>query len=202
MAEVRAAGIDFINRTCAVMLPPPASKPAKKPKKIRPKPFLYPEYCKACGRCIPSCPKDCITLSTEIDPATGLTPVVIDLDVCNGCGLCFEACPEPWGLLPKPTPDFDPGLVDPATFFGPRASTAPVPEAIPDQRVPLPKLEPMVLKGTHASTIGALLAGCRHFFGYPITPSTEGAELMARLLPGLDGVFLQAVSEVATVNMM
>jgi pyruvate/2-oxoacid:ferredoxin oxidoreductase alpha subunit len=39
-------------------------------------------------------------------------------------------------------------------------------------------------------------------YGYPITPSTEGAELMARVLPSLDGVFVQAVSEVATVNMM
>ena len=58
------------------------------------------------------------------------------------------------------------------------------------------------MKGTHASAVGALLAGCRHFFGYPITPSTEGAELMAKLLPKLDGVFLQAVSEVATVNLM
>ena len=59
-----------------------------------------------------------------------------------------------------------------------------------------------MVKGNHAAAIGALLAGCRHFFGYPITPSTEGAELMARLLPRLGGVFLQAVSEVATVNMM
>jgi pyruvate/2-oxoacid:ferredoxin oxidoreductase alpha subunit len=66
----------------------------------------------------------------------------------------------------------------------------------------LPALEPLVLKGNHAASIGALLAGCRHFFGYPITPSTEGAELMAQLLPRLDGVFVQAVSEVATVNMM
>ena len=39
-------------------------------------------------------------------------------------------------------------------------------------------------------------------YGYPITPSTEGAELMARLLPKLDGVFLQAVSEVAAINYM
>ena len=46
------------------------------------------------------------------------------------------------------------------------------------------------------------MAGCRHVFGYPITPSTEGAELMARLLPEIHGVFFQAVSEVATVNMM
>jgi pyruvate/2-oxoacid:ferredoxin oxidoreductase alpha subunit len=59
-----------------------------------------------------------------------------------------------------------------------------------------------MVKGTYASAIGALLAGCRHFFGYPITPSTEGAELMARLLPDIDGVFVQAVSEVAAINMM
>ena len=45
--------------------------------------------------------------------------------------------------------------------------------------------------------MGAILAGCRHFFGYPITPSTEGAELMAKLLPDLGGQFVQAVSEVA-----
>jgi pyruvate/2-oxoacid:ferredoxin oxidoreductase alpha subunit len=60
----------------------------------------------------------------------------------------------------------------------------------------------MVLKGTHAAALGAILAGCRHVFGYPITPSTEGAELMADLQPRLHGVFLQAVSEVATVNHM
>jgi pyruvate/2-oxoacid:ferredoxin oxidoreductase alpha subunit len=59
-----------------------------------------------------------------------------------------------------------------------------------------------VVKGAYASAIGALLAGCRHFYGYPITPSTEGAELMAKLLPELGGTFVQAVSEVATINMM
>jgi pyruvate/2-oxoacid:ferredoxin oxidoreductase alpha subunit len=59
-----------------------------------------------------------------------------------------------------------------------------------------------VVKGTYAAAVGAVLAGCRHVFGYPITPSTEGAELMARVQPALDGVFVQAVSEVATVNMM
>jgi len=61
---------------------------------------------------------------------------------------------------------------------------------------------PLVIKGHYASAIGGLLPGCRHVFGYPITPSTEGAELMAKLLPKLDGVFLQAVSEVAAVNHM
>lgn len=174
----------------------------KTAKRERPKPFLFPQFCKACGRCIESCPKECITFSTEIDPATGLTPVVIDLDRCNGCGLCFEACPEPYGLLRIPSNDFDPGVIDPETLFGKRASTAPRPRGRRDKRVPLPPREPMVLKGTHASAVGALIAGCRHFFGYPITPSTEGAELLARLLPNLGGVFIQAVSEVAAVNMM
>ena len=55
---------------------------------------------------------------------------------------------------------------------------------------------------SYASAVGAILAGCRHFFGYPITPSTEGSELLAKLLPKLDGVFVQAASEVAAVNMI
>lgn len=170
--------------------------------KVKPTPFLFPQFCKACERCISACPKDCIHLSEEIDPRTGLTPVVVDLSVCNGCGLCLEACPEPYGLMAKPAEASDFELEDPEKLFGARATTAPEPVAIPDERLPLPPQETMVLKGNHASAVGAILAGCRHFFGYPITPSTEGAELLAKLLPKLDGAFVQAVSEVATVNMM
>ncbi|MGB6334602.1 MAG: 3-methyl-2-oxobutanoate dehydrogenase subunit VorB [Thermoanaerobaculia bacterium] len=169
--------------------------------RIKPKPVVLPQFCKACGRCIEACPKGCIQLGTEIEPATGFTPVILNLDECTACGLCFSACPEPYGLQPTLN-EFETELFDPVTHFGPRTTTAPQPVEIPDQRVPLPVLEPLVLKGNHASAIGALLAGCRHFFGYPITPSTEGAELMAKLLPQLDGVFVQAVSEVATINMM
>jgi pyruvate/2-oxoacid:ferredoxin oxidoreductase alpha subunit/NAD-dependent dihydropyrimidine dehydrogenase PreA subunit len=172
--------------------------------KTRPRPFLFPHLCKACGRCIEACPKHCIELGTEIDPVTGFTPVTVNLDACNGCGLCISACPEPHGLMPTPTEleGVDMVVSDPFSFFGPRAHTRPEPEPIADRRVPLPTTDPLVLKGNHAAAIGALLAGCRHFFGYPITPSTEGAELMATLLPKLNGAFVQAVSEVATVNMM
>jgi pyruvate/2-oxoacid:ferredoxin oxidoreductase alpha subunit/NAD-dependent dihydropyrimidine dehydrogenase PreA subunit len=170
--------------------------------KEKPKPFVLPQFCKGCGRCIDACPKHCITAGTEINPLTGLVPVHLSLDACNGCQLCVDACPEPYGLQPMPedTPDFE--LQDPEKLFGAAARSAPIPIDVPDVRVPLPKLEPLVVKGNYAAAIGALLAGCRHFFGYPITPSTEGAELMAKLLPKLDGVFLQAVSEVATVNHM
>jgi pyruvate/2-oxoacid:ferredoxin oxidoreductase alpha subunit/NAD-dependent dihydropyrimidine dehydrogenase PreA subunit len=172
--------------------------------KTRPKPFLFPHLCKACERCIEACPKDCIALGTEIDPVTGLTPVTVDLDACNGCGLCFTACPEPFGLMPRPSDleGIDMVVSDPYSYFGPKVRVREQPAPVPDRRVPLPTLAPMVLKGNHASAIGALLAGCRNFFGYPITPSTEGAELMAKLLPQVGGMFVQAVSEVATVNMM
>ena len=166
----------------------------------RPKPFVIPEFCKGCGRCITSCPKGCITMGTEINPETGLVPIILDLTQCNGCDLCIEACPEPYGLRPEGDEPFE--LFDPSSISGPRPSLAPTPEPRPDTTILLAEREPLVVKGTYAVAVGALLAGCRHVFGYPITPSTDGAELMARVLPELDGVFVQAVSEVATVNMM
>jgi len=167
----------------------------------RPRPFVVPEYCKGCGRCIGSCPKDCITIGTEINPETGLIPIVLDLTHCNGCDLCIDACPEPYGLRPEgDEAAFD--LMDPSLLLGPRPFDAPKPEPRPDATVLLPEREPLIVKGTYAAAVGALLAGCRHVFGYPITPSTEGAELMAKVLPEIGGIFIQAVSEVATVNMM
>ncbi len=172
--------------------------------KTRPKPFLFPHLCKACGRCIEACPKDCIEVGTDIDPVTGFAPVTVHLEACNGCGLCIAACPEPHGLMatPEQLEGIDMVVSDPFSFFEAGQRSRPAPAPVPSRQERLPRLEPLVLKGNHAAAIGALLAGCRHFFGYPITPSTEGAELMAKLLPRLGGAFVQAVSEVATVNMM
>jgi len=177
-------------------MPTVEEKPVEKPR-----PFLIPEYCKGCGRCVNVCTKGCIAFANEINPTTGLVPVVLDLEKCTGCGLCIEACPEPYGLRALAQGETY-ELQDPAKLFGAKRSAAPEPVDIPAQRVPLPKTQPLVIKGNYATAVGALLAGCRHFYGYPITPSTEGAELMAKLLPKLNGVFLQAVSEVATVNHM
>ena len=166
----------------------------------RPKPHLLPQFCKGCGRCIDACNKHCITIGSEINPATGLTPISLDLDQCNGCGLCLSACPEPYGLRAEPGAEFV--LEDPKALFGARNAPSETAPEIPAEALILPQVEPLVVKGTYASAIGALLAGCRHFYGYPITPSTEGAELMAKLLPKLHGTFVQAVSEIAAVNMM
>jgi 2-oxoglutarate ferredoxin oxidoreductase subunit alpha/2-oxoisovalerate ferredoxin oxidoreductase alpha subunit len=40
-------------------------------------------------------------MGTEINPVTGLVPIVLDLTLCNGCDLCMNACPEPYGLRPE-----------------------------------------------------------------------------------------------------
>jgi 2-oxoisovalerate ferredoxin oxidoreductase alpha subunit len=161
---------------------------------VRPRPVLRTELCKGCGRCIEACVHGCLVAGTQIHPQSGLVPVTLTLDACNGCGLCIEACPEPYGL----TEGDAAGRALPPTPVRPPVTAVDV----PDVKVPLPPGRTLLVKGAHASAIGALLAGCRHFFGYPITPSTDGAELMASLLPGLGGTFLQAPSEVATVNML
>jgi len=164
-------------------------------KRKRPEVVLLPELCKGCGRCIEACPKHGISMGTEINQASGFVPVSIDYDVCNHCGLCVAACPEPHGLN---TEGYE--LEDPKHLFGPRVVERRKAETIAPRQVPLPQVGPLVLKGNYACAVGALLAGCRHVYGYPITPSTEGAELMAKLLPQLHGIFIQAISEVATIN--
>ncbi|MFZ5632007.1 MAG: 3-methyl-2-oxobutanoate dehydrogenase subunit VorB [Bacillota bacterium] len=58
------------------------------------------------------------------------------------------------------------------------------------------------MKGNEALAEAAVRAGCRYFFGYPITPQTEISEYLARRLPEAGGVFLQAESEVAAINMV
>ncbi len=62
--------------------------------------------------------------------------------------------------------------------------------------------EKVLMKGNEAIAEGAILAGCRHYFGYPITPQTEIAAYMAKRMPKVDGVFLQAESEIASINMV
>ncbi len=59
-----------------------------------------------------------------------------------------------------------------------------------------------LIKGNDAIVRGAVLAGCRAFYGYPITPASEIAEAAALYLPQAGGTFLQAESEVAAVNML
>ncbi len=60
----------------------------------------------------------------------------------------------------------------------------------------------VLMKGNEALAEAAIKAGCRNYFGYPITPQTEVAAYMAKRMPKIGGTFLQAESEVAAINMV
>ena len=62
--------------------------------------------------------------------------------------------------------------------------------------------ERVLMKGNEALAEAAIQAGCRNFFGYPITPQTELAAYMAKRMPKIGGTYLQAESEVAAINMV
>jgi len=57
-------------------------------------------------------------------------------------------------------------------------------------------------KGNVAVVKAAVMAGCRAFYGYPITPASEIAEYAALLIPQVGGTFVQAESEVSAINMV
>ncbi len=59
-----------------------------------------------------------------------------------------------------------------------------------------------LMKGNEALALAAIKGGCTHFFGYPITPQNEIPEYLARELPKAGGIFLQAESEIAAINMV
>jgi hypothetical protein len=63
-------------------------------------------------------------------------------------------------------------------------------------------MKPQLTKGNEAIVKAAVLAGCRAYYGYPITPASEIAEAAALYLPQVGGVFIQAESETASVNML
>lgn len=62
--------------------------------------------------------------------------------------------------------------------------------------------EKILMKGNEAIGEAAVVAGCRHYFGYPITPQSELIEYMAKRLPQVNGVFVQAESEISAINMV
>ena len=63
-------------------------------------------------------------------------------------------------------------------------------------------MEKKLLKGNQAIAEAAIQAGCRFYFGYPITPQNEIGEYMSKALPEVSGTFIQAESEVGAINMV
>ena len=59
-----------------------------------------------------------------------------------------------------------------------------------------------LVKGNEAVAMGAMDAGCKYYFGYPITPQNEIPEYLSQELPKIGGVFVQAESEISAINMV
>ena len=60
----------------------------------------------------------------------------------------------------------------------------------------------LFVKGNEAVAMGAIEAGCRYYFGYPITPQSDIPEYISREFLKIGGEFIQAESEVASINML
>lgn len=65
----------------------------KKKKVVR----INAEECKACGRCVLSCPVKVLALGDKLNPR-GYYYVKYKGEGCIGCGNCFYSCPEPWAI--------------------------------------------------------------------------------------------------------
>lgn len=82
-----------------------------------------------------------------------------------------------------------------------------VQEHVPDYQQyqlqrPAERPDTIVVTGSQALGLGALAAGCRHVFGYPITPASDVLEFMAAELPKVGGVAIQAEDELAAIGMV
>ena len=137
------------------------------------------EECKGCGLCVESCPPKCLELAPELSHY-GVHPAHYTGQDCTGCGICFYCCPEPGAI----------------TVY----RLAPPPKAGPGRKQEANMRQ--LCKGNVAIIKGAVLAGCRAYYGYPITPASEIAEAAALYIPEVGGTFLQAESEVAAINMV
>ena len=62
--------------------------------------------------------------------------------------------------------------------------------------------EKMLMNGSHVVAEAAVRAGCRYYFGYPITPQNELPEYLSARMPEIGGTFIQGESEVASINMV
>ncbi len=136
--------------------------------------------------------------------------VEMNQDECKGCGLCVESCPAHALEL---SPELEslrsahrarsrlisaPAAASATTFVRSLERSRCTGAWWRNARCAMRQL----CKGNVAVVKAALMAGCRAFYGYPITPASEIAEYAALLIPQAGGTFVQAESEVSAINMV
>ena len=152
------------------------------------------QRCKGCGLCVHFCPKQVLALSDRINEKGYMPAEVKSPENCIGCGICATMCPDCVLTVTNDRPDAP--KAQPPKAEETKAAPAPAASAnvIPGKKY--------LMKGNEAIAQAAILAGCRSYFGYPITPQTEIAAFMAKRMAKEGGVYLQAESELAAMNMV
>ncbi len=150
-------------------------------------------YCKGCNICVATCPKKVFEISDLLNKKGVAVPQVARPQDCTKCRICEMNCP-----------DFAIDVIDenktaPTPNAAQKPAAAPAAPALPSE---MKSLAPrtILLQGDEAIAEGAVAAGCRFYAGYPITPATEVAEHMARLLPQQGGKFIQTEDEIAAIG--
>jgi len=133
---------------------------------------ILSEYCKSCKLCVDICPKKILKIGDTANKNGYFAVECIDQDVCIYCALCATMCPD-------------------VAIDGYKAKGEEV----------CMKQERILLKGNEISGEAALQAGCKLFFGYPITPSTEIVEYLSGQFPKRGGDMVQAEDEIGAINM-
>ncbi len=152
------------------------------------------QRCKGCGLCVQFCPKQVLTLSSDKINEKGYTPAEVkNPEDCIGCAMCGLVCPDSVLTVENDLPERRQEKTVPAM--------TPAEEAEPEKSTVVPGRK-YLMKGNEAIAQAAILAGCRCYFGYPITPQTEIAAFMAKRMAREGGVYLQAESELAAINMV
>ena len=171
------------------------------------------ELCKACGVCIELCPEK------VFDRDKLGNPVLARPEDCSQCLLCELHCPDfaievrrrerkgasrpPEARRPQTAPALTQDDLIAATQrravagrgLRPRRGGLRWPRTDAESAAP----RAVLLQGNEAVAEGAIAAGARFFAGYPITPSTEIAEVLSRRLPEVGGTFIQMEDEIASI---
>ena len=156
--------------------------------------IIKDDNCKGCGLCVDVCPKGILELSKDRINHKGHHPVELtDEEACISCASCALMCPDCVITVMNDKPEKEKNTDDSVKA-----------QAVEKKEFEVPKGngEVVLMKGNEALSEAAILAGCRHYFGYPITPQTEIAAYMAKRMPKIGGTFLQAESEIAAINMV
>lgn len=192
-------------------------------------PVVDREICKGCGVCVEFCPFGHLRIDEELNVA-GYHPAGVedagpgDLGGAPGddhdreraayehnfaywclrCRYCEVMCPDAAIRVSGDVTGFEgTGVLDDDVALGDARGHAQAPSPVAPAAGPRVRPgERILMKGNEALAEAALKAGCRAFFGYPITPASEITSYMARWMRKEGGVFLQSESEVAAINMV